>query len=138
MINNRAGWIIMESISLITFSVCFVLGKNFQNLVIWIFFSLWIIHYINRTIIYPARLKTRGKRMPLLIMFLAIFFNLMNGFTNGYYLGAIACHYTLEWLYDIRLIIGMILFIVGMSINWLSDTILINLRNSTHTGYKIP
>lgn len=138
MINNRTGWIIMESFSLIAFSVFFLLGKNYQNLITWIFFGFWALHYINRSIIYPARLKTRGKRMPLLIMFLAIFFNMMNGYINGHYLGSFANVYSLEWLFDIRFIVGGILFVAGLIINWHSDAILINLRNSTHIGYKIP
>jgi hypothetical protein len=38
------------------------------------FICLWIIHYFNRTIIFPLRIKTKGKKMPLGNSFISIFF----------------------------------------------------------------
>ena len=52
----------------------------------WILFSLWIFHYINRTFVYPLRIRPTQKKMPLVIMLNAIFFNLVNAGLNGYYL----------------------------------------------------
>ena len=75
--------------------------------------------------------------MPLLIMSSAIFFNLMNGFSFGYYFSKFEV-YTNEWFLDPRFIIGIILFFSGLYINWKADTILINLRKPDETGYKIP
>ncbi len=46
--------------------------------------------------------------------------------------------YPAEWLYDPRFICGVVLFVVGMSINIHSDYILLNLRKPGETGYKIP
>ena len=51
-----------------------------------VFISLWIFHYFNRTIIYPLRIKTKGKEMPLIIALSAIFFNIINGLVNGNFL----------------------------------------------------
>ena len=75
--------------------------------------------------------------MPLVIAFSAVFFNLINGSINGYYLGNFAT-YELSWLYDPRFIIGMILFFIGAYINISSDNILLKLRKPGETGYKIP
>ena len=41
-------------------------------------------------------------------------------------------------MYDPRFIIGVILFIGGLSINWQSDAILRSLRADGSSGYKIP
>ena len=76
--------------------------------------------------------------MPIAIMFMAIFFNLVNGFINGYYLGNLADEHTIEWLQDPRFIGGIIVFFTGMFINMQADNILIHLRKPGETGYVIP
>lgn len=76
--------------------------------------------------------------MPIVIMTLALFFNLVNGYINGYHFGSVKPLYSLSWLWDIRFISGMILFVGGMVINWYSDKILIELRKKTRNGYSIP
>jgi len=138
MISNRWGWIIMESPALLVFAGFFLFGSLKHNLVTWIFFCLYTFHYINRTIVFPFRLRTKGKKMPVAIVFMAIFFNLVNGFINGYYIGTLAGHYTIEWLKDPRFIAGIIVFFAGMFINMQSDNILIHLRKPGETGYVIP
>ena len=138
LISNRAGWILMESPALFFFAVLFIFGKNHHNLIPWIFFTLWIIHYTNRTLIFPFRLHTKGKKMPITIVLMAICFNFVNGFINGYYLGSLSEPYVLSWLYDPRFIIGVIMFCSGLAINWQADNILIHLRKPGETGYKIP
>ena len=50
-------------------------------------------------------------------MFFAIFFNLINGYINGYYLGSLSSGYDISWTYDIRFIIGFIL--MAMVFSWL-------------------
>ncbi|MCX6285822.1 MAG: DUF1295 domain-containing protein [Bacteroidetes bacterium] len=138
MISNRWGWIIMESPALLVFAGFFLFGGLKHNLATWIFFSLYALHYINRTIVFPFRLRTKGKKMPLAIVFMAIFFNLVNGFINGYYLGNLADQYTLSWLQDPRFIGGILVFFTGMFINMQADNILIHLRKPGETGYVIP
>jgi protein-S-isoprenylcysteine O-methyltransferase Ste14 len=138
MIPNRLGWIIMELPSLIMFSVFFLLGPNAISIPMLFFFLLYAIHYTNRSLVFPLRTRTSRKQMPLLIAFLAIVFNLVNGFLNGYYFGTINAAYPLEWLYDARFIAGSILFVIGMGINMRSDNILLNLRKQSLNGYSIP
>ncbi|MFH1296069.1 MAG: 3-oxo-5-alpha-steroid 4-dehydrogenase [Bacteroidota bacterium] len=137
LINNRLGWIIMESPALLVFTGCFLFGSAKHTFVSWIFFGLWVLHYINRTVIFPFRLRTKGKKMPLAILFMALGFNSVNGFINGYYLGSLAS-YPISWVTDPRFIIGIIMFLWGMAINWQSDNILIHLREPGQTGYIIP
>lgn len=137
MINNKAGWIIMELPALSVFAIFFLFGTAKHTVVSWIFFGIWIFHYLNRTIIFPCRLRTKGKEMPLAIVFMAVGFNFINGFINGYYLGSLAS-YPISWVTDPRFIAGSIIFLGGMSLNWQSDNILIHLREPCETGYKIP
>jgi 3-oxo-5-alpha-steroid 4-dehydrogenase 1 len=138
MIPNRLGWVIMELPSLVMFIVFFLVGPNPVNFVTLIFFLLYVIHYSNRAIIFPLRTNTTKKLMPLIIAIFAIFFNLINGFINGYYFGTVSGGYGIEWLYDIRFMAGGLVFIVGMAINLKSDNVLLALRRSSKNGYSIP
>lgn len=137
LIDNRLGWMIMEFFVLIVFYSFILNGTNTQSLVNWIIIGLMSLHYLNRSLVFPFRIKTNGKKMPLSIMFMAIIFNLSNGFLLGYYLGNFRI-YELSWLKTPYFIIGISVFFIGMFINWTSDTILINLRKPNETGYKIP
>ena len=138
LINNRVGWIIMESPALLVFSGLFLFGSAKHTFVTWVFFALWVFHYINRTLIFPFRLRTTGKQMPIAIVCMALCFNFANGYFNGYYLGSMATKYTISWLSDPRFIIGIIMFVGGAVINWQADNILIHLRKPGETGYVIP
>jgi len=138
MIPNRTGWFIMEFPSLLVFVIFFIFGPEEIQPVTWIFFALYVGHYTNRSVVYPWRTRTSGKEMPLVVALMAIFFNLVNGFINGYYFGAFAREYTWDWLTDARFVIGMALFAGGVFINWWSDQILLDLRRGGKKGYFIP
>ena len=138
MIPNRLGWILMELPSLIMFISFFLLGPNRISVPLAIFFILYAGHYTNRSIIFPLRTRTSSKLMPLLIAVLAVLFNLVNGFINGYYFGTVSSGYSNEWLYDMRFISGGALFITGMAINIRYDNHLLALRKSTSSGYSVP
>jgi len=137
LISNKWAWMIMELPVLIVLYVMvfpYVILFSFPYIMIIGLFSL---HYINRIFIFPFRIHTKGKKMPIVIMLSAIFFNIMNGFSFGYYFIHFA-DYTNDWLKDPRFIFGTILFFTGLYINWKADTILINLRNPAETNYRIP
>ncbi|MEI6765673.1 MAG: DUF1295 domain-containing protein [Bacteroidota bacterium] len=138
LLDNKLGWFVMESPTLLVFSYFFLSGSVTKNIVLWIFFGLWLFHYVYRVLIFPFRTKTGGKKMPVLIVLFAICFNFMNGWINGYFLGSFTMTYDITWLYDPRFILGVLLFFIGVYINRRSDTILFALRRSGDKGYKIP
>ncbi len=140
MIDNKLGWVIMEAPSLLIMTYFLFFGTySFQSYA-WILFGLWIFHYFNRTLIYPVRIKATDKKMPLFIALNAILFNLMNAGLNGYFLAELAdpSKYGSNWITSPLFIVGAFLFVVGMTINWRADHLLINLRKPGETGYKIP
>ena len=69
---------------------------------------------------------------------MAVVFCLLNGYVQATYQITACTLRTISWLYDPRFIIGTILFIIGIWINWDSDAILRNLRADHSDGYKIP
>lgn len=137
MVDNRLGWFIMEVFVLFVLAYFLWTGKNALNTVSQFMVGLFTFHYLNRSIVFPLRLNTKGKKMPWIIVLSAMFFNMMNGFFLGYYFGNLAI-YDSKWIYDFRFIIGCCIFFIGMIINWQSDNILIKLRKPGETGYKIP
>jgi len=137
-IDNKLAWIVMELPALLVCPLIFYLSTNEKSILTNFFIFLWLVHYFNRTIIYPNRILTKKKTMPLIIAMLAFIFNLVNGYINGYYFGFIDFSYSLEWIYTPQFIIGSILFIVGFLINISSDSILINLRKKNTNEYTIP
>lgn len=136
-INNRLGWILMEAPVLILVFTFTITSLDIQTSITLTMIGLFCLHYINRTLIFPFRLHTRGKSMPLVIVASAIFFNLMNGFSLGYYFKYFA-DYPQDWFLDIRFIIGFALFVIGLAINWKADNELIHLRKPNETHYVIP
>ena len=129
-IDNKLGWIIMELPALLVCPAIYFYFKVDFDISI-MFICLWIIHYFNRTIIYPLRIKTKGKKMPLAIVLSAFFFNIVNGSINGYFLSNINLHSVSI------LITGFLLFVLGLYINISSDNKLINLRK-IKKGYFVP
>ncbi len=138
MINNKLGWFIMEAPALFVFAYLVFSGIGIQQIVILVFSFLWIAHYFNRVIIFPIRIRTTGKKMPVVIMVFALFFNLINGLINGYWFGTLAFPYPDNWFTDPRFIFGALLFVGGFLTNQYHDQILINLRKGSKKGYKIP
>lgn len=140
MINNKLGWFIMEFPSFAIMLFFLLTGKHSFDSYVWILFSCWLFHYLNRTFIYPLRIRSTPKKMPLVIALSAVFFNCMNAGLNGYFLSTLAdpAAYSVEWLHSARFIIGLALFVTGLWINWRADTILIHLRKPGESGYKIP
>jgi 3-oxo-5-alpha-steroid 4-dehydrogenase 1 len=117
MISNRLGWFLME------LAVMMI--------------ALFFIHYIHRSLVYPFMIRTKGKKMPVVIMFFAILFNTVNGSLLGIWFAKFA-RYPANWYLSPMFITGSILFIAGMIINWWSDYYLVHLREKGDTGYKIP
>jgi protein-S-isoprenylcysteine O-methyltransferase Ste14 len=135
-INKKAAWIIMEIPVLIVVLTFYFLGSNPINASI-VMIAAFCMHYTNRALIYPYRIKADGKTMPVMMMLFSMIFYIVNGYIIGHYFGALKT-YTIEWLYDPRFIIGLIMFLGGFILNITSDNILLNLRKPGETGYKIP
>src|SRR5690606_1948737 len=108
-IDNKLGWFILEFFVLVVlYSFLFTSIKTI-SLASGIMVAFFTIHYVNRSIIFPLRIKTNGKKMPVVIMFSAMGFNLANGFLIGYYFAEFA-EYSVEWLYAPQFIIGTLIF----------------------------
>lgn len=139
LISNRTGWVLMELPALLVYPLIVLFSPLAMNACHFLFLGLWGLHYINRTLIFPFRTRTRGKKMPISIPLMAMFFNSMNGFFLGYGIAYMfPGQYDLAWLSHPQSMVGIALFLCGFLINIDSDNRLLNLRKPGETGYKIP
>ena len=142
-IDNRLGWIIMESPAIWWFTIVFASGliglaESAPSAVAWILWSFWMIHYLNRGLIFPLRIRTSGKRIPALIVLFAFFFQLINGYFNGMALGVFGSQYSENWLSHPKFWIGLAVFVLGWLVNIRTDELLMKLRKPNETSYSIP
>jgi protein-S-isoprenylcysteine O-methyltransferase Ste14 len=137
-INNRLAWLLMESPAAVVFGLYFLIGPFHTTLVAWVFCLMWESHYIYRAYIYPFRIRTTGKRMPVMIAALGFIFNVLNGYLNGRYLFNFSGGYSNSWLLDPRFLLGALFFFSGMAICRHSDAVLRRLRKGDQSGYQIP
>ena len=136
MIKNRFGWLLMELPSFAIILTSLVLGSK-VNGVTWFIGGLWLLHYLNRTFVFPFRMKSGDKLMPVTIVVFAVCFNLFNAGFNGYYLAEVGT-YTEDWFGSWQFRLGLPLFVAGFAINFWADQKLMNLRRPGETGYVIP
>ena len=126
----------MELASPLVFAFFFFYRNSHISAVEILFLCFWLLHYLNRAVVYPLRLSGGSKAMPVSVVVLAILFNSGNGFLNGEYLSR--AFYPVSWLTDPRFITGLLLFCTGLAVNLHSDGILRRLRTQGDQGYRIP
>ena len=141
-IDKKTGWVLMEIPILLVVWYFFSQSQTGLNVssflsVSGIMVGFFMMHYFNRAVIYPQRIKVAGKNMPVYTMLTSMVFYTVNGYLIGHYFGQLR-DYPIEWLYDPRFLIGVALFLFGFFVNIHSDNILINLRKDGESGYKIP
>ena len=138
-VNNKVGWIIMESPVFLLMLILWLLSPNKGNIVTTLFLLLFELHYFQRSFIFPFLLKGKST-MPLSIIAMGIIFNTINALMQGgwlFYL-APAGTYTTEWLTTPQFIIGTIIFFAGMIININSDSVIRHLRKPGDTNHYLP
>ena len=73
LVDNKLAWIIMELPALILCPLIVFLSENILSSLTKFFILLWIIHYFNRSVVFPIRIKTKKKKCPSLLLFLLLF-----------------------------------------------------------------
>ena len=132
----RVGWVVMESPSVLLFVAVFAAGPQRGRLVPLVLLAMWQSHYVYRAFVYPFLLRS-GARMPVVVMLLAIAFNVLNASINAHWIAAVG-RYPVAWLADPRFLVGTALFAGGLALHAGSDRTLRRLRRPGETGYRIP
>ena len=133
----RFGWVVMELPAVALFAAIYFSGPHRFDTVPLVLLGLWQLHYVNRTFVFPSRMRGANRRMPVLIALLAICFNTLNAFVNAGWIAHVG-RYPVAWLRDPRFLIGGALFLVGWFGNLHADAILRRLRAPGQSDYVIP
>jgi steroid 5-alpha reductase family enzyme len=136
-ISARVGWVVMESPCVILMIIYAWLVKDQLQIVHTVFLTLWLIHYIHRSFIYPFVIDMTNPKMPISIAASAFFFNIVNVNVQAigiYYL----TEYSSDWINNDIFYLGLIIFFTGMYINIKSDYLIIALRKNKGPGYHLP
>ena len=132
------GWVVMELPATVVFLAVYAQGTAAGQLVPLLFLAMWQGHYLNRTFLYPLRLRGNGgRKMPALVAGSGFFFNTINAYINARFISEFG-GYDVQWLGDPRFLAGLGIFLAGMALNLHSDNILLRLRGTGRTGYALP
>ncbi|MFH4980778.1 hypothetical protein AB6A40_007487 [Gnathostoma spinigerum] len=135
-ISARLGWFIQEIPSLIIplyYATKALPNLPLPNAVLLFFF---IIHYAQRATVYPIFINST-KGTPIVIVLSAFIFCVINGYIQGAWHAKYVV-FSSTWITSPLTFVGIILFLVGITTNIHSDSILRNLRRPGEEGYKIP
>ncbi|CEP15296.1 hypothetical protein [Parasitella parasitica] len=128
-LSGKWSWALMEVISPITFTSSLIftrpIGTPFQIMLS----AAWIVHYVNRSVIYPLRAASMAP-IHILAFASSILFNILNGYTNGIWVGR---HSNAA---DAQFWTGMLLWALGFASNVYHDGILFRLRQKSKSEDK--
>jgi steroid 5-alpha reductase family enzyme len=137
-LNKNIGWFIMESPGLFMFLVFyFAYGTHKFNFIPLFLLSLWMLHYINRSLIFPFyTMKENYKKMPLMLVFFGFLYIMMFSYLNAINISSNP-KYTIKWMKNPVFIIGVIIFFIGFFINVWGDYKLQQYKDETKNSAKI-
>ena len=135
VLDNRWGWFIMEAPAVLVFGAILLFFADLNSTAL-ILLMMWQIHYCHRAFIYPWTLQ-KGKKMPWLILLMAVLFNTSNGYLNAWSIASQGDKYSELWLMSPQFLFGAAIFFFGMALNKISDKQLAALRDSSK-GYQVP
>jgi protein-S-isoprenylcysteine O-methyltransferase Ste14 len=136
VIKSKWAWMVMEFPSP-ALMILFFITSDRKSIPEIVFVMLWLSHYLHRTFVYPFRQSGREKPFPFLLVAMALVFNCLNGFVNGYGVFHIS-YYSESWLFSWQFIGGVILFITGFAVNKTADEKLLDMRILNPQEYIIP
>ena len=137
--NNKTAWALMECPTLIVMLYLQYTLDYEHRLVRVLLASFFILHYVQRTFIFPVLLKGKSQ-MPIAIVAMGMLFNTVNTLLIGLWIFYFspAERYERSWLSDPRFIAGAVLFFIGMFINISSDSYIRSLRKNGSSKHYYP
>ena len=138
-IPNKIGWLLMEAPVFFVMLILWLQSDRSVLSVPFLFFLLFELHYFQRSFVFPFLMKGKS-RMPVAIMLMGVIFNLLNGYIQGEWLFFLAPEdlYSSAHLCRINCWIGILVFFLGMGINWHSDYVIRHLRQPGDTRHYLP
>ena len=135
LISNNIFWFIEEVPNIIVVLYYVFAYKEQLNVIKLCMMSLFFIHYVNRAFIYPFKFDN-AKKMPVDLLIMGVLFCYINALMQTRSI-ILFSEYEWESLNFSLVIIGLIIFSIGMYINIKSDNNLLSLKKM-NKGYQVP
>lgn len=137
-VNNKVGWVMMESPVFVAMCILWAMSERQWATVPLVLFSMFQLHYFQRSFIFPLLMRGKSK-MPLGIVLMGMVFNTLNALMQGGWIFYLApADYYADWFAKPYIYVGVLLFFAGMFINMQSDYIIRHLRKEGDTRHYIP
>ena len=133
----RRAWIIFESPAVVVFALIYFSGDHAWDTAPLVLLGIWQFHYVLRAFVFPFRMRETGKTVPVVIVAMAILFNVLNAYINARWISHLGS-YQDDWLVSAPFVTGLTLFAVGWAINQHADLTLAGLRKPGESHYAIP
>lgn len=137
---NKVAWVWMEAP--VFFVMAWLWSKSGVG-VVWpqfLFLLLFELHYLQRSFIFPLLMKGKS-RMPVAIMVMGIVFNVLNGCMQAgglFWFAPESYAEGLSYLCRPNAWLGLLLFGLGLGVNWHSDRVIRHLRKPGDTRHYLP
>jgi 3-oxo-5-alpha-steroid 4-dehydrogenase 1 len=135
--HTRTAWVVMELPAVVVIA-CMAAAGPAPSLVPLLLLCAWQAHYLYRTFLYPALMRSSPRTFPVALVAMAWLFNCANGYVNGWRVFHAPDLYPTRWIGDARFICGMVLYAAGFAAHVWSDSALRRLRKPGESGYSIP
>jgi 3-oxo-5-alpha-steroid 4-dehydrogenase 1 len=135
-VKSKWAWMVMESPAPLLMMI-FYFASDRKDITGSVFLLLWLVHYIHRSFIYPFTQSGRNKQYPVILVLMAITFNCLNGFVNGYGIFHLRS-YVPGWILSWQFLAGIVIFISGFWINKVADERLRKFRKGNIIDYILP
>lgn len=139
-IPNRVAWVLMEAPAFFIFAGLWICGGKGLVLPACVFGAMYLLHYFQRSFIFPLLIKGKS-RMPVTIMAMGMIFNTVNAVLlyYGFFVYAPESFADgAQYLVSARSIAGIAVFFIGMAVNMHSDYVIRHLRKPGDTKHYLP
>jgi protein-S-isoprenylcysteine O-methyltransferase Ste14 len=135
-LSNRLAWVLMELPAVLVIAVLVLRSPSGAQPGALIPLAFWELHYLYRTFLFPALMRPSDRTFPILLVLLAIAFNVLNGYNNA---GALIENgQSGSQLLTVHFLVGAAVFMTGFITHVHADSIIRRLRKPGETGYQIP
>ena len=131
-LSPRLGWFLMELPAMLSFLFFYFQGRNRFEIVPLFFLFVWVVHYGNRGFVFPYLIRSpKGATasFSITIVVMGWIVTSTHGYLNAAFISDLGTHFTPDWFYDPRFIVGIVLYYGSFILNIRSDAIIRNLRS---------
>jgi len=142
-LSPRLGWALLELPVPLTFSYFFFVkgGSQSHKPVPRLMALIFMTHYLYRAVAFPYLMKPHpeSKGVSILIPILGPFFTVTHGYLSAKWFAEHGKHLaSTQWLRDPRFLLGITLYIPGLTMVIYHDQIMRNIRSEPGPRYRIP